>query len=278
MCLFRAPFLSRSATNRLQAALKCSGTPSEYPDFINYEVMEEEIEKELVQDNKWIKSDAALQIMRLGRNEPVKYTASEDMQQHIIARGYESAGTHCESSRRVLSSCLTFPLTLSYAHQLLFPALSSKMNVLVVGARAESSLPLMWWKDCLYNNRHLQDVSVEMMGPGLRNPSAAETSGQVGETNLKVFEWKHSEGMHSDRIESESPVESARSSPAYPRVTLSKSHTAKNIRLLHEMENPLKLLQWADVFLLYNPGELCILFGIFLVLTNFIVMNPTLCM
>lgn len=239
--------------------------------------MEEEIEKELVQDNKWIKSDAALQIMRLGRNEPVKYTASANMHQHIIARGYESAGTHCESSRRVLSSCLTFPLTLSYAHQLLFPALSSKMNVLVVGARAESSLPLMWWKDCLYNNRHLQDVAVEMMGPGLRNPSAAETAGQIGDTNLKVFEWKHSDCMYSDWNESECPMESARSSPAYPRVTLSKLHLAKNVRLLHEMENPLKLLQWADVFLLYNPGELCILFGIFLGLPNFIAMNPTVC-
>jgi hypothetical protein len=251
-----SPLLSRPATNCLQTVLKCSGTPGEYPDFINYELIEEEIEKEFIEDNKWIKSDDALRTMRLGRDVPLKYTASEDMHEHIIARGYESAGTNCESSRRVLSSCLTFPLTLSYAHQLLFPALSSKMNVLVVGARAESSLPLMWWKDCLYNNRHLHDVTVEMMGPGLRNPSTEEAAGETGVANLKVFEWKNTEGLSFDLDPSDSPA--ARSTPVYPRVTLSKSHLAANIRLLHETKNRLKLLQWADVFLLYNPGELCI--------------------
>jgi hypothetical protein len=246
----------------------------EYPDFINYEVIEEEIEKELVEDNKWIKSDAALQTMRLGRDAPVKYTASEDMHQHIIARGY-AAGTHCESSRRVLSSCLTFPLTLSYAHHLLFPALSSKMNVLVVGARAESSLPLIWWIDCLYNNRHLHDVTVEMIGPGLRNPSTEEAATQTGDAILKVFEWKHSEGLSSDLNQSDSSAESARSIPMYPRVTLSKSHSAANVRLLHETDNHHKLLQWADVFLLYNPGELCISLRLFLELPSFDESNQT---
>jgi hypothetical protein len=254
--LLSLPLLSRSATNCLQTVSKCSGTSGEYPDFINYELIEEEIEKEFIEDNKWIKSDDALRTMRLGRDVPVKYTASEDMHEHIIARGYESAGPICESSRRVLSSCLTFPLTLSYAHQLLFPALSSKMNVLVVGARAESSLPLLWWKDCLYNNRHLHDVTVEMMGPGLRNPSTEVAAGETGDANLKVFEWKHTEGLSFDLDPSDSPA--ARRTPVYPRVTLSKSHLAANIRLLHETENRLKLLQWADIFLLYNPGELCI--------------------
>jgi hypothetical protein len=66
---------------------------------------------------------------------------------------------------RVLSSLLTFPLTLSYAishvYRALYPWMSlpeipieerkKLFNVLVVGARSESSLPLTWWKEGLYN-------------------------------------------------------------------------------------------------------------------------------
>ena len=273
--LFRSSFSLPLSRSSFQSVSNCSSVGGDYPAFVNYEVMEEEIEREQVEDNEWIKSDAAVRTMRLGRDEPLKFTASEDMHRHIISRGYESAGIHSESSRRVLSSCLTFPLTLSYAHQLLFPAISSKMNVLVVGARAESSLPLVWWKDCLYNNRHLQDVTVEMMGPGLQNPSGGEAAGQFDDANLKIFEWKHLENLFSHVDLSENPAESTHSTPMYPRVTLSKTHLAANRKLLHEAENALKLLQWADVFLLYNPGELCVIYFILYILSSVDERNQT---
>lgn len=205
---------------------QCSSLSGQFPDFINYEVLETEIEKETELDRKWISSENSAQTMKLGNHEPASYNESKDMNEHIIARGYESSDIQNESSRRVLSSLLSFPLTLAYAHKLLFPAVPSKVNVLIVGARAESSLPLLWWKDCLYNNDKLDTLSIKMTGPGIQNvPQNKE---------IHTDSWK---------LPSKNPT-----------VNVSRLYTPNNMKLLHDNDEALKLLQWADVFLLFNPG------------------------
>ena len=53
------------------------------------------------------------------------------------------------SSLRKLTDVLTFPLTLAYGIRKIFNQPLSQANVLLVGARAESSLPGIWWRDTL---------------------------------------------------------------------------------------------------------------------------------
>lgn len=263
------PFIPR--TNR------CSRIAiRKFHDFINYDEVELQVQKELDADNDWIKSLRAMQTMKLGRDEPTNHLLSKSMHEHIIARGYENdieeVEISNESARRVLSSCLTFPLTLSYAYKLLFPMVPPKLNVLVVGARAESSLPPIWWKDCLYNNSELHEISIKMTGPGIQIPKNA-TIGTSLQSEEKILEWKFMKRNVSDVPElelNEDKVQSQNQIPPYhdstsvgttsttaliSRANVSMPYTVNNLKLLHENDDALQLLQWADVFVLYNPGE-----------------------
>ena len=212
-------------------------------------VMEPEIEKELAADELWIKSDTARQAMKLGRKEPTQHTESLEMGHHIIARNYESADKRDDSCRRVISSCLTFPLTLGYAHKLLFPSVPSRPNILIIGARAESSLPSVWWKDCLYNNETLGGAFIKMTGPGIKkrssqNATLTDTTDML--SDIEVLEWKlpRVDNSASDSI----------SKASFPQITLSNACTENNTKLLHENNDAMQLLLWADIFVLYNPG------------------------
>ena len=284
----------------------------DFHDFVNYDELEIQVEKEIEQDTDWIKSTTALQTMKLGRNEPSSHLDSKTIQEHIIARGYEKKNDNGnedrnknensafseylsggiprdihddhlaqnvpqnvldnvpqnvldnvpnESARRVLSSCLTFPLTLTYAHKLLFPLLPPKLNVLIVGARAESSLPSIWWKDCLYNNQNLHEISVRMTGPGIQKPKENKDSD-------RVLQWSPSSNhctTNNNNIYNDNGAISSDNSPIFDRkspentdtvskVTLSVPYTVDNLKLLHDSDEALRLLQWADVFMLFNPG------------------------
>ena len=248
----------------------------ELHDFINYEEVESQVQKELNADNDWIKSLRAMQTMKLGRHEPSNHLLSQCMHEHIIARGYENhigdIEIPDESARRVLSSCLTFPLTMSYAYKLLLPMVPPRLNVLVVGARAESSLPPVWWKDCLYNNSELQEISIKMTGPGIQIPknTAIATSLQPDE---EILDWKFIKTgasdvpelqLNDDKLQNQNQIArnpdsasvgAVSTTALISRATVSMPYTVNNLKLLHENEDALQLLQWADVFVLYNPGE-----------------------
>lgn len=253
-----------------------------FHDFINYDEIELQIEKDTEADNDWIKSSDAMKTMKLGRQEPSNHLLSKSMHEHLVARGYENergdCGTPNESARRVLSSCLTFPLTLTYAHKLLSPMVPPTLNVLVVGARAESSLPPIWWKDCLYNNSKLHEISIKMTGPGTQIPKDYTTVAS-NQSETKSLDWKVSphnvsgvpqtdltlneNKLHaSNQIQNQIPLyPDSLNTDAVPkpmtacRVTISMTYTVNNLKLLHDNEEALQLLQWADVFMLYNPGE-----------------------
>jgi hypothetical protein len=153
---------------------------------------------------------------------------------------------------RVLSSLLTFPLTLAYGLNKLFssdPSLASSytnmmlkdrsINVLVLGARAESSLPLIWWQEMLLSC-DFDDVNLRMIGPELLEkgrplqdlPPQSSSLVQYGEGEPTV--------RRSVTISGCGPSSS---------VDQSSDRTA-----LHLHEDLVPLLQWAHVFALFNPG------------------------
>lgn len=143
------------------------------------------------------------------------------------------------SSHRILSQLLTYPLTLSYGVRGLFPYiepdfLMENLNVCVLGARAEASLPLEWWKHSLFLQPVAKNINIRFLGPGLCvHPSQMRGSSSKG---LSVS-WKckspNIEVLHSLQLSND---------------IVSDSKT------LHEHKDCDDILKWAGVFVLFNPG------------------------
>lgn len=53
------------------------------------------------------------------------------------------------SYTRKLTNVVTFPLTLAYGMRKIFSQPMSQVSVLLIGARAESTLPSIWWRETL---------------------------------------------------------------------------------------------------------------------------------
>lgn len=247
ICRMRSRRISSLLARRcLNGSRYITNMPQEFQDRFT---MEADVEKELLADEIWIKSETALRAMKLGKKEPTKHIESMEMGHHIIARNYESADHPDESCRRVISSCMTFPLTLGYAHKLLLPAVPSRPNILMIGARAESSLPSVWWKDCLYNNGALEGASIKMTGPGIKKrpeKHAALTDTIDVPSDVEILEWKVPQ---LDHCESDGSPELS-----YSQISLPSPYNENNMKLLHENSDAMQLLLWADIFVLYNPG------------------------
>jgi hypothetical protein len=134
---------------------------------------------------------------------------------------------------RFITSLTTFPLSLSYGVNKLFPAIDADLNntdalrVLMIGCRSESSLPLAWWRETLYTNiSAFRNVQVRMVGPGLcQLKERAET-----------IRWEDAESSRESSIE------------------FTSGHQA-DYNLLHAHPQSVQLLQWAHVFVLFNPGS-----------------------
>ena len=132
-----------------------------------------------------------------------------------------------------ITSLTTFPLSLSYGVNKLFPAVNSDstnsgaLRVLIVGCRSESSLPLAWWRETLYTNASaFLNIQVRMVGPGLskRNEQA------------ETIRWEDATSRRESSIEFMSGLQA-------------------DYNLLHAHPQSMQLLQWAHVFVLFNPGS-----------------------
>jgi len=119
-----------------------------------------------------------LELLRAGQTPPTDYLSFRSFDDHLAKRGFSAALDPAHASaKRTLSSVMTFPLTLVHPPSIKrsrsqpaahhpqthrwqgyacnhiyrdFPRLETK--VLVLGARAESNLPPVWWKEYLYIN------------------------------------------------------------------------------------------------------------------------------
>lgn len=152
---------------------------------------------------------------------------------------------------RVLSSLLTFPLTLAYGLNKLFSSSSPassytnmmlkdrRINVLVLGARAESSLPLIWWQEMLLSC-DFDDVNLRMIGPELLEKGRPLQD--IPPQNSSLVESGEGEPTIRRRVSISGCGPSS-------SVCQSSDRTA-----LHLHEDLVPLLQWAHVFALFNPG------------------------
>ena len=114
-------------------------------------------------------------------------------------------------------------------------------NVLVVGARSESSLPMMWWKEYLYNSKDLLPNTVmRYVGPGLQLDKI--------KPNEKERTVIHQLNDHEFSLKVDIPEILSSSSPP------SSLGVHQDLNRLHDHPHHKDLLQWANVFVLFNPG------------------------
>jgi len=128
------------------------------------------------------------------------------------------------SAQRTVSATMTFPLTCAYGLRLVFSGreeLKDELKVLVLGARSESSLPSIWWKESLLSSLGVvgSSLRISLLGPGLQGPPKRfSTQGGGGGKFLSV---QHIEGGACK---------------------------------FHDHPDHMKLLLETDLFVLFNPG------------------------
>lgn len=103
----------------------------------------------------------------------------EYLHQRGLKGALESSNIKKDVAMRVLSMILTNPLTLSYSLRYILPSTTSpspstsssssssmrNIRVLCLGARSESNLPLVWWRESLLSSPNILNLSIEMCGP-----------------------------------------------------------------------------------------------------------------
>lgn len=226
-------------------------------------LQELEIEKEHEIDKIWSKSAAAMNILKQG-NSPSDLLHSRNFKDYLKARGF-AAALDDESALRTLSSVMTFPLTLGYACSLIFRGFPRReTKILILGARAESSLPDVWWKEYLYLNDRVASTVIRMNGPGVQPQKHASTTASSngdntitktthvtnGSTNTQL-PWKN---FQPTNVPDLSQVLEDWGVGAVPSVTIHHEFNPESVKLLHDRADAAELLQWADLFVMFNPG------------------------
>ena len=225
-------------------------------DVANLE--KDRINSEALADKEWISSTEAKSLLRRA-GHPENFLPSNvmkpiDMKHYLQERHFDFQSA---SSYRTLSSLLTFPLTLSYGMRLVNQIshlcqaikplkLSSKTSILVVGARAESSLPLLWWTEALYAAPIVHSLRINFLGPGL----------QARKSEVEAYHWTScadnntSPTTPSNSVNADiNPSEASKTS-----ATIELLASRRNVQLLHTHPQCDALISEADMFVLYNPG------------------------
>lgn len=207
-----------------------SGKKSEVGDFLRRYVSNVSISSEFENDKEWLRAPENHRFLMNFLNSSMKNpSTANNMNEYIQLKllGTDSA-TVPLSATRIISSMLTFPLTTSYCLKLLFPDLkfpSSPVNISVVGARSESSLPPIYWKEFIsFISGELKDptsFSIEFFGPHLMIKDLTTS-----------WTRKFSENG----------------------LTLSLTSDILNRCLFHLHPQSNSLLQKSDIFFLFNPG------------------------
>lgn len=164
---------------------------------------------------------------------PAGAEPEEDANMHAyLSRRVQPPSSLNASAHRTLSATLTFPLTLSYGLRRVFSSheeKKEKVRVLCLGARAESSLPRVWWDQCLASSAGVvgKSLSIGFLGPHLqthrppRPAPALRGGGGSGRSSGRSLDIHHVEG---------------------------------GAGLFHEHPEWQRLLLHTDVFVLFNPG------------------------
>jgi hypothetical protein len=191
-----------------------------------------DIKQQQEEDKEWIKSFEASQLLKgllIDKKTPTSKSALKEVTlTSLLGQEVPGVGQVSNVGLRTISSLLTYPLTLSYALHHIHRSQSQEeseessvrvTNILVLGARAESTLPLPWWKWLLRGSGlSPSHFKVNMIGPDVTLSTESKTIDR-GKSKLVI-------------------------SPILP----------EDKSVLHEHPNCMDLLRSSDVFVLYNPG------------------------
>lgn len=188
------------------------------------------IASEFENDKKWLRDPKNHRFLKDFLTCPIiKASTAKDMSEYIRIKLKDSTTEiHSLSALRIISSMLTFPLTTAYGLKFLFPEFdlpSNSFNISIIGARSESSLPPIYWKEfnSLFpdrpNSHH--NFNIEFFGPHLMIKDLTSS----WERNF--FENGHNLNLLAD---------------------------ISNRCFFHVHPNRLPLLGRSDLFFLFNPG------------------------
>jgi len=193
------------------------------------------------QECNWIKSKNLENYLfeSTSANKNNHIIIKESLQEFLISSGNVTFLLLPEA-QRVISGLLTYPLTLSFGVNNIFPFLLQNISISVIGARAEHSLPRIWWQEMLRTCSKVQHIELQMVGPGTRvNKNVKAT---------KVIKWRHKSNTDIEHNNGE---------------IINNELIEKSIQIctdgdqqLHEMTDLKlnKILLETDLFVLFNPG------------------------
>ena len=214
------------------------------------------IEKRTEQDKQWAKTDQCKQLLNkvMALPLPLQLIQSIDMVSYYnqVLNLFQPL-TDCEL--RFLSSLATFPLTLSYGINSIKHTnnntstiqSNSDISCLIIGARAEASLPKLYWKKSLITLKspQINNLTINMMG--LHLPLTISTSSSSSKSTAALIRPKPFQLSYTYQA-SDSPTNNL----------LKRRLTVDNIIdgrcSFHEHPNVNQLLNTDNLFVLFNPG------------------------
>jgi hypothetical protein len=174
-------------------------------------------------EDQWMRSQECHKLLEQFFTPPSSHLSHDSLETYLQARGFSHILEN-EIAMRVVSMVLTNPLTISHALRQILPPTMTSARALCIGARSESNLPLVWWRESLISLPTLKKLSVEMCGPEIQHHCHGEKT---------LFEISN-ETISTQSFELSSPP-------------INKCHFHRH-PTLHE-----KLLL-NDIFFLMNPG------------------------
>jgi len=198
--------------------------------------------KEVEMDLSWIKSKTAAEFLSNKSSPPLEVTVKQNMKEYLSIRGHADALSVPEAVR-TLSALYTYPLTLAFGINNIFQFPVDLLSVCIIGARAEQTLPIHWWKELLYSALHIDKFNVTMIGAklGSNNNSKSKNGADESATSSTTIEW-------------ELPITSTNSNKKKRQATITSTCLPLHQHMFHDLPDVDKHLLSHDIFVLYNPG------------------------
>ena len=175
---------------------------------------------------EWVKSDEARRCLHEILNQsPSNSISALDCEDYIVKRGLQTEIPYAIS---MLSSMMTFPLTLAYMMRQIFPNKQDKLSILITGARSESSLPGHFWKEMLFAYDNISNYQIGFSGPDLQ----ANGPGGKGGKPARVSWTKDKDSS----------------------IVADLFHVPQGKSKLHENVSLIEQLNSIDLLVLFNPG------------------------
>jgi hypothetical protein len=136
----------------------------------------------------WMRSRECHTLLEQFFTPPSSHLSFDSLEAYLRVRGFGHILNN-EVALRVVSMVLTNPLTMSYALRHILPPTmtTTTTRALCIGARSESNLPLVWWRESLVSLPTLTNLSVEMCGPEIEHQRHGEKT-HLEITSTQLFE------------------------------------------------------------------------------------------